>query len=71
MFRLNLGDEPHSLTEEDFDRLARDTDGYSGSDIQTVVQDALGAPVTKITEATHFKKVSKYFRHKTEYPASF
>ena len=59
MFKLNLGDEPNSLTEQDFETLASDTDGYSGSDIHTVVQDALREPISKITEATHFKKVFK------------
>ncbi len=57
MFKLNLEGEPSELTEEDFDKLASDTAGYSGSDIHTVVQDALGTPLTKVMEATHYKKV--------------
>ncbi|CCC13834.1 unnamed protein product [Sordaria macrospora k-hell] len=42
---------------EDFRELARAAEGYSGSDISIVVQDALMQPVRKIQQATHFKKV--------------
>ena len=41
MFKLNLGDTPHSLTEEDLRDLGSRTDGYSGADISIVVRDAL------------------------------
>jgi len=57
MFKLNLGDTAHSLTEENFRDLGMRTDGYSGADIAIVVRDALMQPVRKVQTATHFKKV--------------
>ena len=41
MFKLNLGETAHSLTEENFRDLGLRTDGYSGADIAIVVRDAL------------------------------
>merc|ERR1719317_398144 len=58
MFKLNMGDTPHNISEEDFRDLGRRTDGYSGSDISIVVRDALMQPVRKVQTATHFRKVS-------------
>jgi len=58
MFKLNLGDTAHSLTEENFRDLGMRTDGYSGADIAIVVRDALMQPVRKVQTATHFKKVT-------------
>ena len=57
MFKLNLGDTPHNLNENDLRELARRTDGYSGADIAIVVRDALMQPVRKVQTATHFRKV--------------
>lgn len=58
MFRLHLGNTPHSLTDANIQELARKTDGYSGADISIIVRDALMQPVRKVQSATHFKKVS-------------
>jgi len=58
MFKLNLGETAHALTEENFRDLGQRTDGYSGADIAIVVRDALMQPVRKVQTATHFKKVS-------------
>ncbi|XP_010006774.1 PREDICTED: vacuolar protein sorting-associated protein 4A [Chaetura pelagica] len=57
MFKLHLGNTPHSLTEANIRELARKTDGYSGADISIIVRDALMQPVRKVQSATHFKKV--------------
>uniref|UniRef100_A0A6I8QC89 Vacuolar protein sorting 4 homolog A n=1 Tax=Xenopus tropicalis TaxID=8364 RepID=A0A6I8QC89_XENTR len=57
MFRLHLGNTPHSLGEENIRELAKKTDGYSGADISIIVRDALMQPVRKVQSATHFKKV--------------
>merc|ERR1711937_827622 len=57
MFKLNMGDTPHNISEEDFRDLGKRTDGYSGSDISIVVRDALMQPVRKVQTATHFKRV--------------
>eukprot|EP00091_Calanus_sinicus_P014649 TRINITY_DN32272_c0_g1_i1.p1 TRINITY_DN32272_c0_g1~~TRINITY_DN32272_c0_g1_i1.p1 ORF type:complete len:216 (-),score=81.84 TRINITY_DN32272_c0_g1_i1:13-660(-) len=58
MFKLNMGNTPSTLTEEEFRELGRRTEGYSGSDISIVVRDALMQPVRKVQTATHFRKIS-------------
>ncbi|CAL1268153.1 unnamed protein product [Larinioides sclopetarius] len=58
IFKFNIGNTPHSLTEENFKDLARKTDGYSGADISVLVRDSLMQPVRKVQTATHFKRVS-------------
>ena len=55
MFKVHLGDTPHSLTPQDFDELGRRTQGFSGSDVNVVVKDVLFEPVRKTQEATHFR----------------
>ncbi|CAI8509074.1 unnamed protein product [Hanseniaspora opuntiae] len=57
MFELNVGDTPCTLKRKDYRVLGKMTEGYSGSDINTVVKDALMEPIRKIQTATHFKKV--------------
>ncbi len=57
MFKLAVGDTNTALKAEDFRELARAAEGYSGSDVSIVVQDALMQPVRKIQQATHFKQV--------------
>ena len=59
MFKLAVGDTKTALKAEDYRELAKAAEGYSGSDISIVVQDALMAPVRKIQQATHFKKVRR------------
>ncbi|KAM0836233.1 hypothetical protein ACQ4PT_062454 [Festuca glaucescens] len=54
MFKVHLGDTPHSLTESDFERLAHRTDGFSGSDIAVCVKDVLFEPVRKTQDAMFF-----------------
>ncbi|XP_014209796.1 vacuolar protein sorting-associated protein 4B [Copidosoma floridanum] len=58
MFKLHLGSTSHTLSEEDFKKLASATDGYSGADISIIVRDALMQPVRQVQTATHFKRVS-------------
>lgn len=57
LFRLNVGDTPCKLTPADYRELAKQTDGYSGSDIAVLVRDALMQPVRKVLGATHFKQI--------------
>ena len=57
MFKLAIGDTETSLQPQDFHTLATLSDGYSGSDITNVVQQALMRPIRKIMQATHFKQV--------------
>lgn len=58
MFKLHLGNTRHTLTEEDFKKLAMSTEGYSGADISIIVRDSLMQPVRQVQTATHFKRVS-------------
>jgi vacuolar protein-sorting-associated protein 4 len=57
MFEIHIGDTPNKLAPKDFRTLADRTDRYSGSDISTVVRDALMQPIRKVMSATHFKHV--------------
>jgi vacuolar protein-sorting-associated protein 4 len=41
MFKINLGSEPHNLTEDDFKILAQKSEGYSGADVALVVREAV------------------------------
>lgn len=49
----------HDLTETDFEYLAKHTEGHSGSDLSTLVNDGLMRPIKEIQDATHFRKVAK------------
>ena len=47
------------LSEEELVNLSELTEGYSGSDLSRVVNDALMRPVKELQKATHFKYVAK------------
>lgn len=69
MFKLNLGDTPHNLDEENFQDLGEVSDGYSGSDIAVVVREALMEPLRKCQTAKQFLKDSEgKFHPCEEYP---
>lgn len=55
MFQLSVGNTPCDLGPEDYRTLGTITEGYTGSDINIAVQDALMQPVRKIQTATHYK----------------
>jgi vacuolar protein-sorting-associated protein 4 len=57
MFGLNIGTTPCTLIPRDYKLLAQKTSGFSGSDIQVLVRDALMEPIRKVQSSTHFKKV--------------
>ena len=57
MFKLNLGDTDSEVTEKEFDILAKMTEGYSGSDIATLTQDAIYGPLRKCQRAKFFKNI--------------
>jgi vacuolar protein-sorting-associated protein 4 len=54
MFKINLGDTPNNLTEEEFAILGEASEGYSGSDIKVLVQEALMEPLRKCQAAKQF-----------------
>ncbi|CAM0878575.1 unnamed protein product [Alopecurus aequalis] len=56
MFKVHLGDTPHSLSESDFELLGRKTEGFSGSDVAVCVKDVLFEPVRKTQDAMYFFK---------------
>lgn len=45
LFKVHLGQTPHNLQEADFERLAAMSEGFSGSDIKTLVTAVLMEPV--------------------------
>lgn len=58
MFRIDVGKNYNSMTDQDFKVLAERCEGYSGYDISILVKDALMQPVRRVQSATHFKHVS-------------
>jgi vacuolar protein-sorting-associated protein 4 len=58
LFEIEIGSTLCNLSLDDYKELARKAEGFSGSDIKTVVQDALNYPVKRVIQATHFSEVS-------------
>ena len=58
MLKLNVGDTPNSLTDEDFDNIGLMTGGASGSDIAILVNEALMEPLRKCQQAKQFLPIS-------------
>ena len=54
MVKLNLGDTPNNLTEEEFDKTGEITEGSSGADIKILVQEALMQPLRRCQKAKQF-----------------
>ncbi|CDI86093.1 vacuolar sorting ATPase Vps4, putative [Eimeria praecox] len=57
LLRSGLGGTPHHLKDADFRHLARELEGFSGSDISVLVRDALFEPIRRCRTATAFKQV--------------
>ncbi len=69
MFKLNVGDTPCSLTEEEFTTLGENSEKYSGSDIAVVVREALMEPLRKCQAAKQFLTDTEGYLHPCEdYP---
>jgi vacuolar protein-sorting-associated protein 4 len=58
MFKIHMGDTPHTLSEADWYELATKTEFYSGSDINVLVRNAMMECIRTIQVATHFKRVT-------------
>ncbi|PAV68109.1 hypothetical protein WR25_04971 [Diploscapter pachys] len=58
LIRLKLNKKKHNLTEKQIKSIASSTEGYSFHDLDILINDALGRPIRKITEATHFRQVN-------------
>jgi vacuolar protein-sorting-associated protein 4 len=57
IFKIDMSGIPHVLEDADFQFLAENSKGCSGSDISVLVRDAMMGPVRFLLECTHFKKV--------------
>ena len=68
MFDIHVGDTPCQLTWKDYCTLADKADGFSWSDISTVVRDALMQPVRKSHFCYLFQASceSRYCKWRTE-----
>jgi len=54
MVKLNLGDTPNNLTEEEYDKTGEITEGSSGADIKILVKEALMQPLRRCQKAKQF-----------------
>jgi len=62
LIKLQLGkDTPNNITIDEIDELAKRTEGFSGSDIKTLAQDAIYEPLRKCQAAKYFKKVDGWY----------
>ena len=69
MVKLNLGNTPNDLSDQDFDRLGEITEGASGSDIKVLVKEALMEPLRRCQQAKQFNVDEKRNYHPCEqYP---
>eukprot|EP00979_Chaetoceros_neogracilis_P015320 scaffold5691_cov184-Chaetoceros_neogracile.AAC.1 len=68
MVKLNLGDTPSSLTEEDFETLGEITEGASGSDIMVLVKEALMQPLRTCQKAQQFIADGEFLVPCMKYP---
>lgn len=74
MFSIHLGSTPHSLKEADFALLGEKTEGMSGSDIGTLVREAIMEPLRKCRTARYFRRdiqTNKLFPVMEDPPCSF
>jgi vacuolar protein-sorting-associated protein 4 len=56
-FQAVARDLTTGMQDRDFEELARRTEGFSGSDIAIIVDDALTVPIKKAQTTTHLKRV--------------
>jgi len=54
MVKLNLGDTPNNLTEEEYEKTGEITEGSSGADIKILVKEALMQPLRRCQKAKQF-----------------
>ena len=68
LFKNGIGNNGHTLTNNDFNYLGSITDGYSGSDIANVVRESHMIPLRKCRNAKQFKSVGDKFTPIAKYP---
>ena len=52
--KLHMGDTPNSLTQADFEKLGKLTEGASGADIKVLVKEAMMEPIKRCQQARQF-----------------
>ena len=57
MFELNLKGASNTLTDDQLEDLAKRINGFSGSDISTLTQEAIFERVRKCQSSEFFKKI--------------
>ncbi|CAD8067879.1 unnamed protein product [Paramecium sonneborni] len=55
LLKNKMKNTPNNLTLAEFEDIAKMLDGYSGSDMNTLIRDASFEPLRKTERATHFK----------------
>jgi len=58
IFKIHSGDN-HSLTEQQFEQLGKMTEGFSGSDLSIIANEALMRPIKEISHVEEFVKVPR------------
>ena len=58
MFKKQLKEIDHELNEKNFEDLATLSDGYSGSDIKSLIKDAVYQPMRTFQKADRFKQLN-------------
>ncbi|KAJ0258617.1 AAA-type ATPase family protein [Hirschfeldia incana] len=48
LFKTKLKCQPHSLSDGDIDKIVRETEGYSGSDLQALCEEAAMMPIREL-----------------------
>lgn len=57
MLKIHLGNTPNQLEQGDFDRIGRECDGMSGSDLSIVCREAIMEPMRTCQKARQFRPV--------------
>jgi len=61
MIQLNIGDTPNNIKEEDYQELSLLSEGFSGSDINVAIRDAIMEPLRQCQHAMFFTKINEKF----------
>lgn len=59
--------EDHTLTDHDFNQIAKDCDNFSGSDINSLVKNACYEPLRRFQKAKYFRQVGTNSNNKPVY----
>lgn len=59
--------EEHTLTDHDFDQIAKECDNFSGSDINSLVKNACYEPLRRFQKAKYFRQVGTNSNNKPVY----